>query len=184
MSKPIYTVREYIEKHEFTRHLRTAVVTFMLFSVTAAGADNVKYYADCDQTPVIETMVGGQNITLNRVVPSLSNAAFMAYNKLISRVPEAAVLEPVATFITEGIGDITAEHIVMDCDMSDKVLNVAYRLPGDLLLSINKPLDTMDDKFVIFNVYHKRNLLVSEAASIDLLAQYIRNIEKRITELA
>ena len=68
----------------------------------------------------------------------------------------------------------------MDYDAGSKVLNVAYRLQGDMLLSVSKPLDTMDDIFVMFNMYHLRELLVSDSASIGLLAEYVVNVEKRM----
>ena len=42
----------------------------------------------------------------------------------------------------------------------------------------------MDDAYVMFNVYHLRELLVSDTARIDLLAQYVRNVEKKIAEQA
>ena len=83
-------------------------------------------------------------------------------------------------FIIEGIGNVDAERITMDYDASSKVLNVAYRLQGDMLLSVSKPLDTMDDIFVMFNMYHLRELLVSDSASIGLLAEYVVNVEKRM----
>ena len=184
MSKPIFSVREHIDRLEFTRQLKTVVVTFMLSSVTAAGAENVKYYAKRNVIPFKETVVGGQNATLNRVMPAVNTSfkAAIAFDKLTERMPEAVEMKPVATFITEGIGSIETERVSMDYDMKAKVLNVSYCLPGDLLLSINKPYDTMEDIFVMFSIYHNRRLLVSETVSIDLLAQYIRNVEKKIAE--
>lgn len=187
MCKPTYTVREYIEKLEITRHLRSAVVTFMLFSVVAtATAGSINYYSEKESAPVVETVVAGQNATLNKVITAASTAemASAAFSQLTARVPEAVEMESVADFISEGIGDIDAERIVMDCDRGGKVLNVSYRLPGGIMLSVNKPLSTMDDEFVMFNVYHQRELLVSDTASIGLLSQYVKNVEKRIAEQA
>ena len=42
----------------------------------------------------------------------------------------------------------------------------------------------MDDAFVMFNVYHGRDLLLSDSASIELLSEYIHDVEERIKELA
>ena len=187
MSKPTYSVREYIERLEIKRHLRSAVVTFMLFSVVAtAAAETKSYRTEQMTTRTVETVMAGQNVTMNRVMP-VAKTAFMAataFDNLKARTPDAVEMVPVADFITEGIGDIEAERVVMDCDKVGQVLNVAYRLPGDILLSVNKPLSTMDDEFVMFSVYHHRELLVSDTASIELLAQYVRNVEKRIAEQA
>ena len=186
MSKPTYSVKEYIEKFEITRHMRSAVVTFMLFSVVTASAETVNYRSEQITAPTVETVVAGQSMSMNRVIPVAKTVymASVAFGKLKTRMPNAEEMEPVADFITEGIGNIEAERVVMDCDNTVKVLNVSYRLPGDILLSVNKPLDTMDDEFVMFNVYHRRDLLVSDTASISLLAQYIRNVERRIAEQA
>ena len=187
MSKHTYTVREYIKHLEITRHLRTAVVTFMLFSVVnITAAQIVNYRSEQDTAPVVKTVVAGRNATMNRVL-SVTNTAEMAdiaFGRLTARVPEAIEMESVDDFITKGIGEIKADRVVMDCDSDGKVLNVAYRLPGSILLSVNKPLNTMDDDFVIFNVYHQRELLVSDMASIRLLAQYVQNVEKSIAEQA
>ena len=130
--------------------------------------------------------MAGQSVTMKKVMTATttSDMAAAAFYNLTARMPEAVELEAVADFITDGIGDIDVERVVMDCDRTSKVLNVAYRLPGDILLSVNKPLDTMDDAYVMFNVYHLRELLVSDTARIDLLAQYVRNVEKKIAEQA
>lgn len=187
MCKPTYTVREYIEQLEITRHMKSAVVTFMLVavaSITPAGA--VNYSSAENDIPVVETVVGGQSATMNKVMAEADaiGMSFAAFKNLTARCPKAVEMTPVAEFVTKGIGEVSAERIVMDCDMIRKVLNVVYRLPGNMLLSINKPLDTMDDDFVMFNVYHFRELLVSDTARIGLLAQYVRNIENKIGEQA
>lgn len=183
MCKPTYTVKEYIETHEFTRHIKTMIVTFMLFAVTSAGtASQVEYKADRITQSTVVKEVGGHSVTLNRVMPitETMQMADTAFDKLTARMPEAKEAEPVMHFIIEGIGNVDAERITMDYDAGSKVLNVAYRLQGDMLLSVSKPLDTMDDIFVMFNMYHLRELLLSDSASIGLLAEYVVNVEKRM----
>lgn len=187
MSKPTYTVKTFIDRLEFTRHLRTAIVTFMLLPVAAmAMPEKVSYRLEENAATVVETVIAGQSVSMNQVMTATTalGMADTAFNQLAARVPEALEMEPVADFITGGIGNIDAARVVMDCDKESRVLNVAYRLPGDILLSVSKPLDTMDDEFVMFNVYHLRDLLVSDTARIDLLAQYVRNVESRIAEQA
>lgn len=187
MSKLTYTVKAFTDRLEFTRHLRTAVVTFMLMPVAAmAMPEDVSYRMEENTATVVETVMAGQSVSMNQVMTATTalGMADTAFNQLVARVPEALEMEPVADFITGGIGNIEAERVVMDCDKESKVLNVAYRLSGDILLSVSKPLETMDDEFVMFNVYHLRDLLVSDTARIDLLAQYVRNVESRIAEQA
>ena len=183
MCKPTYTVKEYIKTHEFTRHINTMIVTFMLFAVTSVGtASQVNFRADGMTQSTVVKEVSGHSVTLNRVMPMTKTMqmADAAFDKLTARMPEAKEAEPVKHFITEGIGNVDAECVTMDYDADSKVLNVAYRLQGDMLLSVNKPLDTMDDEFVMFNMYHLRDLLVSDSSSIGLLAEYVVNVEKRM----
>lgn len=187
MCRPTYTVREYIEQLEITCRMKTAMVTFMLFAVNAISTSGaISYSAAENALPVVETVVGGQSATMSKVVAVMDaeDMSSAAFDNLTARYPEAMEMAPVAKLITGGIGEVNVERIVMDCDMSSKVLNVVYRLPGNILMSINKPLDTMDDDFVMFNVYHFRELLVSDTARIGLLAQYVRNVENKIANQA
>ncbi len=187
MYKPTFTVKECLETHEFTRRIKTTIVTFMLFAVTSAGtASQVNYKTDRMAQPTVVKVVSGHSVTLNRVMPMTETMqmADTAFDKLTARMPDAKEAEPVMHFITEGIGSVDAERVTMDYDVGSKVLNVAYRLQGDMLLSVNKPLDTMDDEFVMFNMYHQRELLVSDSASIGLLAEYVVNVERRMAEEA
>lgn len=183
MCKPTYNVKEYIKTHEFTRHIKTMIVTFMLFAVTSVGTTSqVNYTADRMSPSTVEKKVSGHSVTLNRVMPMTKTMqmAETAFDKLTARMPEAIEAGPVMHFITEGLDNVDAERVTMDYDVGSKVLNVAYRLYGDMLLSVNKPLDTMDDEFVMFNMFHLRELLVSDSASIELLAEYVVNVEKRM----
>lgn len=115
---------------------------------------------------------------------SVTDQLKISFEDLCKSQPAALEMQPAFTLISDGIGEIMAEKVTVSCDIASKVLNVSYRLPGDILLSVNKPLVTMDDAFVMFNVYHQRELLVTDTARIDLLAEYVRNVEKRIAEQA
>ena len=85
-------------------------------------------------------------------------------------------------FIVEGIGNINIEKVAVDCDLDSEILNVVYRLPDNVVLSISKPLETIDDDFVAFNLYHNRKLLVTDNANIGLLSHYINEVESNLSK--
>ena len=196
MNKPTYFVGEIVGIDTFTQRLRKSVITFFLSTTMALSATAVnQYYTRIEKAPqslitvsVTERISGakipdGIEIFANNSYTSLDMTE-LSFKALTTRQPEAVELEPVMKFIINGIGSIDAERVSVDCDIDSKVLNIAYRLPNDILLSVSKPLITMDDNFVVFNLFHKRDLLVSKNATIDLLAKYINNIETTIHDLA
>ena len=194
MTKTTYTVQTFISREYFMRKLRTGVMITFLFTATVGGAASIdKYHVQKEsiQTEQVVTVPAKSTIS-GDVVPvsimaetqnSLMFKTMQAYDNMLERQPQAEGLEPVMRFITEGVGDINAERVSMDSNTENMVLNVSYRMPDDMLLSISKPLETMGDTFVMFNVYHKRHLLLSETTSIELLSQYIHNVEEKIREL-
>ena len=184
MEKQTYSVKEALTRSEFVKKIRTGIVTFFLISVTAsASTTSVEDYRSRLSSDVtVETVIGDSNVTMRRVIAEnpMHEQTDFAFNSLVSRVPEAAEMKSVACFVADGIGEIKAERVTMDCDTESKVLNVSYTLPNDILLSISKPMITMDDTFVMFNVYHGRELLLSDNSSIELLSLYIHNIEAKL----
>lgn len=171
------------------------MITF-LFTATLSNAtpSEQRYTVERDIVTTEKIATIPAKSTLNKDVVSIEIFAdsysalgfktTQAYNRLVERCPQATELEPVMRFVTDGIGNIDAERVVMDCDPENKVLNVSYKLHDDMLLSVSKPLETMDDAFVMFNVYHGRDLLLSDSASIELLSEYLHNVEERIKALA
>lgn len=195
MKKTLYTAQTFTMRAAFMKKLRTgAMITFM-FTATIASATPVERYEvmrDNVATETIATVPAKSTQTKNSIpveiladsYSALGFKTMQAYDRLVERCPRATEMEPVMRFVTEGIGDVDAERVVMDCDLENKVLNVSYKLHDDMLLSVSKPLETMDDAFVMFNVYHGRDLLLSDSASIELLSEYIHDVEERIKELA
>lgn len=196
MKKYFYTAQTITLKETFMKKLRTGVMITFMFTATVAGAAPIEQRYEVERdlvtTERIATVTAKSTqtkdtIPIDILADSCSNLEYntmQAYNCLVGRCPKATEMENVMRFVTEGIGDIDAERVVMDCDLDSKVFNVSYKLQDDMLLSISKPSDTMDDSFVMFNVYHKKELLLSDSASIELLSEYIHNVEDRIKELA
>lgn len=113
---------------------------------------------------------------------SVTDRLQTAFDELCKNKPAAIEMKPAFCLISEGIGDILAEKVSVSCDVDNKILNVAYRLPSDMLLSVSKPLNTMDDRFVMFNLFHLRDLLISDTAEVSFLSTYIHNAEARTAQ--
>ena len=194
MKKTTFFVRNIIIRQSVKKTLQTgAIVSFLFMHQTSTAAPTL-YTAQeiiplhsVVTLPVSDASNGGHETNIEIFANDNYTSVYrtvLSFNKLIERYPEAVEMEPVMRFIADGIGNICIERVSVDCDTDSKVLNVAYRLPGNMLLSIRKPLCTMSDPYVMFNVYHLRKLLISDSASIDLLAQYMREVESHYSELA
>ena len=111
--------------------------------------------------------------------------AEQAYVELCSRDNGAKQLCDVFNFIVDGLGnDFEAERVAVDCDSESAILNITYRLPGDVFISITKPQETMDDENVVVGVSDLHSQLVSDIVPIDFLSTYIHNLETRRQELS
>lgn len=78
--------------------------------------------------------------------------------------------------------DIDYEKKAYDYDTDSNVGNVAYRLPNNILVSILKLEETMDNNFIGFNIFYNRELLISDICDIELLHTHIKNIEEKLKE--
>lgn len=110
------------------------------------------------------------------------NVSYMlddAFSDLVERIPQASEVEETFFMIRDGLSDIIAEKVSVSYDVSNQVLNVAYRLPDSMLLSVSKPFNTMSDSYVMFNLYHQRELLISDTAELSLLSHYIHSAEQK-----
>ena len=89
-------------------------------------------------------------------------------------------LETVVEFITNSIGDVGAKKVSVDCDTESKIVNVCYLFLNGIIVSISKPLETMDDGFVVFNAYHNRKLILTEITTIPFIKEYMSKITLKI----
>ena len=95
----------------------------------------------------------------------------------------ASKQKPSIIFIEKYMDDIIYEKKTYDYDDSDgNVGNVVYRLPNNILLSILKTEETMDNNFIGFNIFYNRELLISDICDIELLHTHIKNIEEKLKE--
>ena len=180
------------------KSLRTSVMIslFTLSSINALAEQNNQFRYSIEESLEPLTFVEVKINSSDKIIPnaieifankilSTSDKTFISFaNLAMMHSDETGKMMPVMRIITKGIGEIDVEKVSVNCDFESEVLNVAYRLPNDILLSISKPLSTKDDSYVMFNLFHKRDLLLSDSASIELLSGYLKKVESRIAELA
>lgn len=172
------------------------IALFTVPGVSIQAAKNMDYYdRPLDQMEM--PSYPASSISLNQAYPhednglefflgntfNITDQLQTAFDELCKNKPAALEMKPAFCLISEGIGDIMAEKVSVSCDADSKIMNVAYRLPGDMLLSVSKPLNTMDDRFVMFNLFHLRELLISDTAEVSFLSTYIHNAEARTVQL-
>lgn len=193
MYKPICHIGDVL-----LRSFRTSVMIslFTLSSINASAKQDNQFRYSIEGTLEPLTVVEAKNNSSAEVIPnaieifankilSTSDKTFISFaNLAMKHFDETEKMMPVMRIIAKGIGEINVEKVSVNCDFESEVLNVAYRLPNDILLSISKPLSTKDDSYVMFNLFHKRDLLLSDSASVELLSGYLKKVESRIAELA
>lgn len=90
-------------------------------------------------------------------------------------------------YMSKNFDDITHEKKTVDFDMEKQVINVAYRLPNNILLSITKPYHTLGNDEVGFNLYQIvsqiKELLIADWCLVGLLHKYIKNVEEKIWKI-
>jgi hypothetical protein len=194
MNKPTYIVRDILHNNQLWETLRSGVciALFAFTTVVSLGQEN-QYYSQIEDVPdKIISLTAKDNVSGILIPDGIEifanhnkTSAYMtkqSFSEMMSHNSDAKKLEPVMNFIVEGIGNINIEKVAVDCDLDSEILNVVYRLPDNVVLSISKPLETIDDDFVAFNLYHNRKLLVTDNATIGLLSHYIDEVESNLSE--
>lgn len=191
MNRPLYTVGQHSQFCELRKKLAKGVFVLFMFTAVPEVSVAIDDYRASWSSNSLDTIVYSAEETactedvspiqiLARSTSNLSAITIAAFNDLVDREPEASEMYPVLEFIMSGLEKVNVERASVDYNMSTHVLNVAYRMPGNILLSISKPQETIEDSLVIFNLYHKRELLVSDIVDIEILSQYLHKVESRI----
>ena len=198
MSKTFFAVDDVLKRLVSYTPIRKGllIALFTVPGVSIQAAQNMEYFdrpfnqMEMSSYPVSSLSVGQAYAQENNGLEIFMGSTFSitdqlqtAFDELCENKPAALELKPAFCLISEGIGDIMAERASVSCDVDSKIVNVAYRMPGDMLLSVSKPLNTMDDRFVMFNLFHLRELLISDTADISFLSTYIHNAEARVAQV-
>lgn len=88
--------------------------------------------------------------------------------------------EELEKFISDRFDDIGYVKKSVDYDEESKLMNIAYRMKSDIILSINKPYETLDDEYVMFNILCMNKILISAMMDCKSLREYVLKCEKML----
>lgn len=88
--------------------------------------------------------------------------------------------EELEKFISDRFDDIGYVKKAVNYDEESKLMNIAYRMKSDIILSINKPYETLDDEYVMFNIFCMNKILISAMMDCKSLYEYVLKCEKML----
>lgn len=88
--------------------------------------------------------------------------------------------EELEKFISDRFDDIGYVKKAVDYDEESKLMNIAYRMKSDIILSILKPYESLDDEFVMFNIFYMKELLIAAMMDCKSLREYVLKCEKML----
>lgn len=89
-------------------------------------------------------------------------------------------LESAHDYVLSAVKDVDAEKIRYEYNAELDVVNYTLLLAHGYLLSVSKSLDLLDEDVLTFSIFHKRNLLLSDAFTAKGLADYMDKVQKRL----
>lgn len=184
MNKPFREVKDLVKRK---CKVILAGIVFTLFGAGAADANvcNPVFESvpDLEGTQELVRPVdnGVMEVVLSSTSRTTKDKLDEAFVKFSQETHEdvSELLEPFQE-IAEGMSMIKAEKVSIDGDPSEGRLNVAFRLPDGMVLSLNKKIGLHDRGSVGFNLMHNRRLIISDIMEVSLLSQYISNVQKRL----
>lgn len=103
------------------------------------------------------------------------NSAFEKFQKRIKS--DVTLLRPGYEEIATAMDGINAEKVTVDGDPEEGVINVAFLLPGDVVLSVVKTVGVNGPGEVGVNLIRDRQPIISGIENLDFLRQYIMRLE-------
>lgn len=183
MRKEFYRISS-LDLGNLCRRIKIAAVgiTFFMFGLgTVTARQTFVPEGRVENAVSTSEMTDGVRISLSENVLSTSDRLSMSFSRLCVSDSGAERFRGVFSFIRDGIGNIEAERVSVDCSSETGIIDCRFRLPHDILLSVSKPLGTEDDRNVMFSIMHGRRPVVSDIADISLLREYVENVGKRLS---
>lgn len=88
--------------------------------------------------------------------------------------------EELEKFISDRFDNIGYVKKSVDYDEESKWINITYLMKSGILVSINKPYETLDDDCVMFSIIYMREILISAIMDCKLLFDYILKCERKL----
>ena len=185
MNKNFTQVIEFIK----TR-MKECVITLAGISFTLFGANNIQA-----NKLVFETAPRIERVAQEKVKPDyssdievvLSSNSLSTKDKMINAFEnfkqyskqDTQCLEQPFSEIVEEFKSINVDKVSVDGDPVKGRLNVAFRLPDGIILSINKKIGLHKGGIVGFNIISNKQLLLSDVISLSRLREYISNVQNK-----
>lgn len=166
----------------------TVVLAGISFTLFGASEDNSAPYVfeEVVQDKVAEESVKPAEGTPLEVVLISNQASNIekldnAFEKFKDEIGEdASHLKNAFSTIRNELAAIKFDKVAVDGNPTEGIINVAFRLPDGMILSVNKRLGLQDDSQVGFNLIHNRQLLISDMLPLYMLKNYIDNVQRRL----
>lgn len=124
------------------------------------------------------TSVNDDAITLqlSENIESLADCLNEKFKISCNEDQNCTILAPAHQFLMEISPSIGAEKATLSCNIEYAAVTHSLRLPHGFMLTLTKPMDTMDDTKVMFNLMRNRKLLISDVVDSSLLKEYIGSV--------
>jgi len=111
---------------------------------------------------------------------ALKDVALPAFLKIGGEIVNDKRVRSVYDFIINNIGYVKTSVAIFTYAKELNTLSVSMRFPNNVVLTVIKSSDTMDDNDVMVNVYHYKKFIFAGKSDISLLPQYIENVNKKL----
>lgn len=119
-------------------------------------------------------------LQLSENVESLADCLNEKFKISCNKDESCTTLVPAHQFLLEISSSIGAEKATLSCNSEYATVTHSLRLPHEFMLTLTKPMDTMDDTKVMFNLMRNRKLLISDVVKSSLLKEYIGNVINKL----
>lgn len=162
-----------------------AGIAFTLFSTDVKASESSNFSLSLSNPPVTELVTPALDseikVALKPNIPTPSDLMWNAFHRFQeSSHDKCEILEESFSKIVETFCDIKFLKVAVDGDIEDRKLKTVFRLPDNVILSIIKEEGTHYGNFVGFNLFHNRQLLISDVIDMGLLKKYISNVQTKL----
>lgn len=178
--------KKYIQVAKLTISRKNSIaiaagVLFMLFSNEIEAHNPEVFFPSPVSSELIRqdsTLVEDNFVTLQLYenIESVKYSLDYSFKKSSDADRNCIQLAPAHKFLLEISSCVGAERATLNCNCEYKAVTHTLRLPHDFILSLTKPMDTIDDNKVMFSLMRNRKLLISDVVESSLLRDYITNV--------
>lgn len=167
-----------------TTSIVLAGIAFTLFGCDAVEATAVEFRQEtvvcCAEVDTASSISPDGNIVLASNEQSTADKISLAYSRFVSDKGGDSSLDDVCGFMADEMKAVRVDKVSVDGSVDDGLLNMSFRLPDGMILSVNKRRDTMDSRLVAFNIIRDRRLVISDVMDIHNLREYINTVQARL----